>query len=159
MQARLVVHARRTEIRGMTMDTETKQHMSTEEISLMREIVRWRKNHGIDFVRRINPYGDPYWKDYATGREVWFYRNESGMALSGLGDFSTADIPATSFTQAVDLLVAYGYLPQRFSSAYRAGWHASRVWEVGSDEFGTSDEFKRLFHDPLNVSFPVGSGA
>ena len=106
------------------MTTETKQCMTVAEIALMREIVRWRKNHDIDFVRRA-VYGAPYWKDYRTGREVWFQRNqEHPMSLVADRAAWPATAPADSLAQAVDLLVAYGYLPQRFSSAYRAGWDA-----------------------------------
>jgi hypothetical protein len=138
-------------------DTET-QRMSADEIALVREIVRWRRNHGIDFVRRINPYGAPYWKDYRTGREVWYQAKEQNP-VSVVADRATwpAQIPVGSVAQTVDVLVAYGYLPARFSSAYTAGWDASAVWHDEND-YG-SDEFKRLFHDPENVSFPVGGPA
>lgn len=137
------------------MDTETRQCMTTEEIALMREIVQWRKNHDIDFVRRINPYGAPYWKDYRTGREVWF-QPKYAVPLSIGTKHESYSVLAESLAQAVDLLVAYGYLPQRFSSAYRAGWHASRVWfRLGAAD---DEEFQRLFHDPENISFPAIGG-
>jgi hypothetical protein len=137
------------------MDTETPVRLTADEIALMREIVGWRRNHEIDFVRRIIPYGAPYWKDYRTGREVWFeYRTGNSVSVVADGGEWPVQIPAGTLTQTVDVLVAYGYLPQRFSSAYRAGWQASKVWHgVGAAD---SDEFRRLFHDPLNVSFPVG---
>jgi hypothetical protein len=31
-------------------------------------------------------------------------------------------LPVTTVTEAVDVLVALGFLPARFSSAYRSGW-------------------------------------
>jgi hypothetical protein len=140
------------------MDTETPVRMTTDEIALMREIVRWRKNHDIDFVRRA-VYGAPYWKDYRTGREVWFEAKQVRPLgiVEGRKAWPQA-IPADSLAQAVDLLVAYGYLPQRFSSAYRAGWHAAQVWEQhpATARRGWEAEFARLFRDPLNISFPVG---
>lgn len=137
-------------------DTETPVRMTTDEIALMREIVRWRKNHDIDFVRRA-VYGGPYWKDCRTGREVWFQVNQSRPLSIYSGRHASA-VLAGSVAQAVDALVAYGYLPQRFSSAYRAGWHAAQVWEQhpATARRGWEDEFARLFHDPLNVSFPAG---
>jgi hypothetical protein len=139
------------------MDTEIKR-MTTDEIALVREIVRWRRNHGIDFVRRLHPYGAPYWKDYRTGREVWQRPNGEQMAMISDRDSLNVAVGADSVTQAVDVLVAYGYLPLRFSSAYRAGWHAATVWEQhpATARRGWEDEFKRLFQDPENISFPVG---
>lgn len=106
--------------------------LTVAEIQLMRALIAWRKEHEIEFVRR-RVYGAPYWVDAyrrtAPGRrEVW---NESGSY--GPGTFTmVTDRPhehylrteATSLTQAVDVLVAFGYLPARFSSAYRAGWEA-----------------------------------
>jgi hypothetical protein len=142
-------------------DTET-QRMSTDEIALVREIVWWRRNHGIDFVRRINPYGAPYWKDYRTGREVWYQaREQNPVSVVADRDAWPVVIHEGSVAQTVDVLVAYGYLPARFSSAYRAGWHAAQVWEQhpATARRGWEDEFKRLFHDPLNVSFPTGGDA
>lgn len=137
------------------MDTETKPRMTVADIALMREIVRWRKNHDIDFVRRIVPYGAPYWKDYRTGREVWFQPKDwpSLFVVAGRHVHGSA-VFADSVAQAVDALVAYGYLPQRFSSAYRAGWHAAQVWY--DDQMRDEDELKRLFGDPENISFPAG---
>jgi hypothetical protein len=129
-------------------DTET-QRMSTGEIALVREIVRWRRNHGWIYRHPAAP-----WVESRTGRAV---------SLTEDGDIGiTADYHggpyewyrARSLTEGVDLLVALGYLPARFSSAYEAGWRTAEKWLMpDADE---ADEFRRLFHDPENVSFPVG---
>jgi hypothetical protein len=143
---------------GMT-DVDEVRHMTTDEIALMREIVLWRRNHDVDFVRR-RIYGSPYWTEYRTRRQVWFHHRE-GVQLyvsrpAELGHESWG-VQATSLTEAVDLLVAYGFLPPRFSSTYRAGWHAAHVWYDSEGVFPSDgDEFKRLFHDPENISFPAG---
>jgi hypothetical protein len=136
-------------------DTDARPRMTVEDIALMREIVKWRRNHGVDFVRR-RVYGAPYWKDYATKREVWFQPREvNPLTVVRPCEYGTElwDVVAPSLTEAVDLLVAYGFLPARFSSAYRAGWIARGVWERPYRDPG---EFRRLFHSPENVSFPAG---
>lgn len=141
---------------GMT-DVDEVRHMTTDEIALMREIVLWRRNHGMDFVRR-RVYGAPYWKDYATKREVWFqFRDVNPLTVSRPGEYGDEswDVVVTSLTEAVDLLVAYGFLPARFSSAYRAGWRASQVWHEGPALHG-DDVFRAMFHDLENISFPAG---
>jgi hypothetical protein len=141
---------------GLTVDIETRPRMTVEDIALMREIVRWRRANGINYV--------PDWSRYRAST-----RDGSSVA------WTTLDIPRDdpmvgvthdylapyewhrvhSFREAVDLIVALGFLPQRFSSAYRAGWHASHVWHDASAEF-PPEEFERLFHDPENISFPAG---
>ena len=139
------------------MTTETIPRMTVAEIALMREIIAWRKAHEIDFVKR-RVYGAPYWKDYRTGKEVWFEsEEEQSMALVAGRDVWAVHISAESVTQAVDVLVTFGYLPARFSSAYRAGWHAAQQWY--DDQARDDAEFRRLFHDPENVSFPAGVDA
>jgi hypothetical protein len=130
-------------------DTET-QRMSTGEIALVREIVRWRRNHGSTST------GTP-------PRRGWRAGPGGSVSLTEDGDIGiTADYHggpyewyrARSLTEGVDLLVALGYLPARFSSAYEAGWRTAEKWLMpDADE---ADEFRRLFHDPENVSFPVG---
>ena len=134
-------------------DSDARPRMTADDIALMREIVQWRKNHEIDFVRR-RVYGSPYWVDYRTGREVWFeYQNVYPLAIRKEKGGWSDSIPARTLTEAVDVLVALGFLPPRFSSAYRAGWHAARIWY---HPVGNEREFVRLFHDPENISFPAG---
>lgn len=142
------------------MIDETARRMTVNEIALMRAIIAWRKAHEIEFVRRR--VMGTYWVDAfgRTGpkrRGVAIELKHSPDAPLGLCVGSYTWHPAESFTQAVDLLVAYGYLPARFSSAYRAGWHAAQQWY--DDQARDEDEFKRLFHDPANISFPAGVDA
>jgi hypothetical protein len=137
------------------MSDETRR-MTVGEITLMREIALWRRSHGVDFYRerRIGRWVE--WTDIANDRNVVCENTgESGFS-HGTRYYIHDRVDVQSVTQAVDVLVALGYLPARFSSAYRAGWHASQVWyDPGVME--RSDEFDRLFHDPLNVSFPAVS--
>lgn len=118
-------------------DVDERVRMSVDEIALMREIVKWRRSNGIDFVRRIAVYGSPYWKDYRTGREVWVLPGgEPPLSVVAGGEEWSQTMPACTFTQAVDMLVALGYLPPRFSAAYRAGWDAR---EEATDADGCLD--------------------
>jgi hypothetical protein len=136
-------------------DEDEPVRMTVEEIGLMREIVRWRRNHDIDRVR-VRKLGWDYWVRYGfngkTREEVWPEFARGTMALTG-GPDDPRSVPVASLTQAVDVLVACGFLPARFSSAYRQGWNASAIWH---DPEGDEAEFRRLFHDLANISFPVG---
>lgn len=121
-------------------DDEQPRRMTTDEIALMREIVRWRRSQrdgaGLsttEFVRR-RVYGTPYWKDQRTGREVWFNpTHEDPMSIiRARGEWGDV-IPTSSVTEAVDILVAYGFLPARFSSAYMVGWDVGMGHYAGPD--------------------------
>lgn len=110
------------------MTDETARRMTANEIALMREIIAWRKEHEIEFVRRR--VMGTYWMDTfgRTGparRSVAIELKHSWDAPMGLCDGRDsyyAWLAAESFTQAVDVLVAYNYLPARFSSVYRKAW-------------------------------------
>jgi hypothetical protein len=134
-------------------DTETRT-MTVTEIALMREVVKWRRNHGVDFYRWRTIGRFMEWTDRATDRSV---AHDLGVSEVSHGSRQGIHdrIDVQSVTQAVDILVALSYLPPRFSSAYRAGWHAAQVWESPAMHSDDPDEFARLFHDPLNVSFPA----
>lgn len=97
-----------------------KPRMSVAEIALMREIVRWRKAHGW-----LYQFWGARWVESRSGRAVTY---ESGDGEVGVTpNYHIRNYrwyPVESVTQAVDVLVAFGYLPARFSSAYRAGWDA-----------------------------------
>jgi hypothetical protein len=144
----------------------TARRMTVDEIALMREIVRWRRNRWVDQWKASRAFGR-FVQWTARGKNgkqvtVEFKAADDGayavMTIGTREDLGGIEIDnAYSFAQAIDALVAFGYLPSRFSSAYRAGWHAAQVWQIG--EYGTSDEFKRLFHDPENISFPPGVDA
>lgn len=116
------------------MVDDDKVTMTAQDIAVMRQIIAWRKANEIEFVKR-RVYGAPYWVD-TLGRtgprrrsvtvEIDHYDfgpNPLGLAPSGRDLFTW--IPASSFGQAVDVLVAYGYLPMQFSSVYREGWDAA----------------------------------
>jgi hypothetical protein len=112
-----------------TTDPDLRPRMTVAEIALMREIVKWRRGHAdIDY--------NPLWSQYRTndgGVVAW-------VALDADNDYPMVGVSPNyygypqntpmewhrvhSFTEAVDLLVALGYLPARFSTAYRAGYEA-----------------------------------
>lgn len=118
--------------------------LTTDEIALLREVFRWARNH--DVTRTA--WRDA-WRQGLNGKMACRDENVIGWAPDLYTDYHW--LAVDTITQAVDVLVAVGYLPQRFSSAYRSGWNALAVWR-GSDRA----EFCRLFHDPENISFPVG---
>jgi len=111
------------------------RRMTVAEIALLREIVRWRKAEGIEYApamaeyRRRNGYAVTW--DYMNGLEIGFTRS----FMSPIQWF-----PVRTVTQAVDLLVTFGFLPPQFSSAYRAGW----------------DACVDLFHCEEGVEYPAG---
>lgn len=111
--------------------------MTVKDVALMRQIVAWRKANEIEFVKR-RVYGAPYWID-TFGRtgprrrsvtvDVKHYSADYELTPIGLDSRDHALftwLPAASFRQVVDVLVAYGYLPVRFSSAYTAGAETGR---------------------------------
>ena len=137
------------------MTTETTPRITTAEIALMREIIAWRKTHGWQ-----RGAWEGAWIEMATGRMVAADPNASEVGVSAGCYDSYRWHRVESVTQAVDLLTAFGYLPARFSSSYRAGWHAATIWETATPDHGLRyEEFKRLFHDPENISFPAGIDA
>lgn len=140
------------------METQDRR-MTTEEVGLLKELVRWRRNRG---GVTVGSKGYGHIK-LADGRTLWWqtrlcmnwpHRGEIGVHESSWRPPSWHQVE--SVTQAVDIVVALGYLPQRFSSAYRAGWNASAVWHGSDDYHVPTEEFQRLFHNPDNISFPVG---
>ena len=131
-------------------DTDVRR-MTVAEIALMREIVTWRRVNSYAYVPRMWYSGGPE----APGVAWDFAAGQVGVTPRlDLVQLQWHDVD--SLTQAVDVLTALGYLPARFSSAYRAGWEAATIWETAPDSGPRYDEFKRLFHDPENVSFPAG---
>jgi hypothetical protein len=141
-------------------DTETRK-LTTDEIALLREIARWRRNHGGKLIYNATQRGPVGIEKENTEAIAWL---SSGVDRYGRGEVGWTEsndlMPwrwyrVRTVTQAVDVLAAIGFLPVRFSSAYRAGWHAAEVWYDADECHIPSDEFKRLFHDPLNVSFPA----
>lgn len=142
------------------MDETEARTMTVPEIALVRELVRWRKNNRAEWRPFTGCWRYP--TVYTTGRRAvvgaavtWDPSDgEVGYSLGGTMVHYFTWIKADSVTEAVDLLVALDILPTRFSSAYRAGWEACHVWE--RSECYNPETFKSLFHDPANISFPVG---
>jgi hypothetical protein len=115
-------------------DDDEARHLTADEIGLLKEVARWRRNHDVTFsLHKGAGWWTRGWVSWDEPRNAAGIRRSVTFELdkeAGLGEVS--DYHGQSFrwhevnsvTQAVDVLVAYGYLPPRFSSAYRAGWDA-----------------------------------
>jgi hypothetical protein len=132
------------------MTDTTARRMTADEIALMRAIVVWRRAEGVDFWRARDVLGRfVQWSAAGRGAlqvSVDLMRGDDGpyaLMQAGrkgvLGGIKLAD--DYGFTQAVDMLVALGYLPARFSSAYRAGWNAAHACLDASNEEISDVEF------------------
>lgn len=155
--------------------------LTTDEIALLREVSRWRRNHKVSYFQWRPGKGFGVmteWKLWTDDPEAALGRRQTNVAYEPdrahrddpqprivvtrnyYGGEEFRELPTRSVAETIDMLAALGYLPQRFSSAYRAGWHAAEVWHdvwVNGEREPTSDaEHARLFHDPENVSFPAG---
>jgi hypothetical protein len=116
----------------MTTTTE-RRRLTTDEIALMRAIVMWRREP--EYPPAPWPRVDFYERQYHTGmgdhgRSVWFRipAVDDPADAYGVVDFANArfdpprSVEVHSLAEAVDVLVAFDFLPARFSSAYRKGW-------------------------------------
>jgi hypothetical protein len=126
--------------------------MTVDEIALMRAIVRWRRMPApmyprAEFYRRRWSTLSPDWTDVtfdvasvddeADGYATLYYSR--GRYVS----YEKTEV--RTVTQAVDLLVAFGYLPPKFSSAYRAGFKAGRDFQNEAEAYrGGSDYAQSL---------------
>ena len=97
--------------------TVTTPRMTAGEIRLMRAVVRWRREMGIDFIASAALWREPVVGGHAVSYDPPF----SHLGISHHGK-AWQWITVGSVTEAVDILVAKGFLPARFSSAFRAGW-------------------------------------
>jgi hypothetical protein len=117
------------------------QRMTVREIALMREIVKWRKANGVDFWRARPPIGRFIeWtsREHAVAHDI----GDQQMGYGTPRDlFQWVDVE--TLTQAVDLLVALGYLPARFSTAYRTGWDAHRSHDEIAERLLTGGNLQR----------------
>jgi len=112
-------------------DEDEAVRMTVAEIAVMREIVKWRKAEGVRLwrSRKIGDFID--WRITRNGNITYVVLEEPTsrpeLGYSRIGS-SVADAWLTlgSFTEGVDLLVALGLLPARFSSAYAQGWTVGR---------------------------------
>lgn len=106
-------------------DEEETVRMTVREIALMRRIIAWRMTNEIEFVRR-RMLGT-YWVDTfgltgAKGRAVAIDLTQMDALGTCAGRYASyCWHEVESVTQGVDVLVAYGYLPARFASAYFNG--------------------------------------
>lgn len=99
--------------------------MTVPEIALMREIVKWRRANGVAYWRARTPIGRfVSWKVWSQGEVVWdpSAHEDRHLGHDDRNGSSYEWVRVANVTQAVDVLVALGYLPKRFSTAYRAGW-------------------------------------
>lgn len=110
---------------------------SEQDVHLLREIAKWRRGHDVTFFQ-WRPTGRNFgafteWKQFrntADGRVQFNVSYEPGgewryPRLSVTSNYkreSVQELPVRTVTEAVDVLVALGFLPSRFSSAYRLGW-------------------------------------
>jgi hypothetical protein len=138
--------------------------LTTDEIRLYRDVLDWCRANNVSFQQHNGRWMEP--TEYRpihgpiVGRsvEIWNRYGTWELGIDAHGGSRTPDVTwhkAVSLTKSIDLLVHLEMLPRRFHSAYRAGWHASRVWHDPQSE-PDSTEFRRLFHDIDNISFPAG---
>lgn len=109
---------------------------NAQDVHLLREIAKWRRAAGIDYWRSHGNIGRfTQWSEAGRdGRQVSIdfvlgeddegndrYRADMTIGRKRqIGGMRVED--GWTLTVAVDVLVAVGYLPPRFSSAYRLGW-------------------------------------
>lgn len=118
------------------MTDTTVRRMTTDEVALLRAVVQWRRAEGWAYVPDLNLYaGGPGTPAVSWSTET----GEIGMTRK-LDRVGYRWMPVGSVTEAVDLLVMFGFLPARFSSAYRAGWEAALLAVADDFGFGTYDE-------------------
>lgn len=122
-----------------TTDTKPRMtvRMTVREIALMREIVKWRKANRIDYLPDHSRYLTAGGRTVAwTTLDISWDKPMVGVSPAYYASAGSPGMPyewhcVHSFTEAVDLLAALGYLPARFSTAYLAGYRAGCA--VGSD--------------------------
>lgn len=133
--------------------TQTERRMTADEFETLKELVRWRRNHGVDFDFRSATLrlGD--------GRTI-AWNTESALHWPRAAEIGVNPVrhrplmwhEVESVTQAIDTLVALGYLPVRFSSAYRYGWDAANTWMKPEID---PERFRQMFQDVSSISFPA----
>lgn len=135
----------------MNEDEEVRR-LTLDEIALLREVVKWRRAEHATFYLACSGRGWAGAGGFAEWRGrlndqphsvAWDRPSEGGFEQVGFSRdsrrLSYTYFTPESVTQVVDILVAYGFLPQRFSSAYRAGWSAAHQFtRVYSAEYEPS---------------------
>lgn len=122
------------------IETDTPQRMTLAEIALMRVIVHWRRANDIEYVPLFSRYCGE------NNRTVAWTTLGAQLAprVGVTPNYHRALLvwyPVTTVTETVDMLVALGYLPARFSTAYRAGWDARESFVRGEDNPDTDRGF------------------
>jgi hypothetical protein len=105
--------------------TNARPRLTDREIALMREIVKWRKANGVHYrgPSKIGQFIEWVGQEQAVCFEIL----DSEIGWGPIGQIYGPWIAVGSVTEAVDLLVALGFLPARFSTVYASGWNA-RSW-------------------------------
>lgn len=143
------------------------RRMTVDEIAVMREVVKWRKANGVEFYLAALsplqgvPQGWASWSHHKTingrlhKREVSWDRSQA--EIGEVSDYHAQSFrwhEVDSVQQAIDLLVVYGYLPLRFSLAYRGGW-----WGRDSFSRGEADPDRERDFYGDDERFPAVPGA
>ena len=126
------------------MTDTTARRMTVAEIALMRAVVAWRRANGVTYWKAARILGRfAQWSESGRdGRQVSvdFYRGDDApyaqMVVGRRQEFYGMKVgDGYNVTEAIDILVSIGYLPKRFSSAYRVGWDAAgRVLDAPNSE-------------------------
>lgn len=135
---------------GESEEVRASMLANAQDVHLLREIAKWRRVAGIDYWRargnlgrfvqwsEIGRDGRQVSIDFERGDEAWYATMTIGRRYEIGGVKGNDD---WTLTQAIDVLVAVGYLPPRFSSAYAAGWLAS----YEDSEHGlTGDDYRAI---------------
>ena len=95
--------------------------MTPAERSLLLALFRWARAEGITYG------GANWWSRPGPIEQRWGIDFESDCDFLRIwrGRNTSRRYWVASITEAVDVLVALGIAPARFSTAYRAGWDAA----------------------------------
>lgn len=99
--------------------------MTAAERSLLLALFRWARSTGVRLDGALRWTSPP---PHRWGVDFWpsSFEPNSPVRLSvWRTGFSSKDYWVASIAEAVDVLVALGIAPARFSTVYRAGWDAS----------------------------------
>jgi hypothetical protein len=123
--------------------TNARPRLTDREIALMREIVKWRKANGVHYrgPSKIGQFIEWVGQEQAVCFEIL----DGEIGWGPIGRIYGPWIAVGSVTEAVDLLVALGYLPARFSTAYRDGFGRGREFQTYASNWqGSTDHAQSL---------------